>query len=403
MNQHRGGALHLGLDLTGVFPFESAGVEHVSVGLLKGIIAADANVAITLFVSTGSEVDWGRRLAEDGLSEIAFDILGVRMLYGRRGRGADYSRVRWRIRSYLKRSILQQRLVDAIRTLRRRRAVRASGVEVCIQPFHRQPVAWSRTVLILHDLRVFSSELRDDRDRRMITRNVKASQRIVCSWRHPYDEAIRLFPESADKFSRVPLPVLYPPSRPRSGGRKRSNAVVRLLYVSATVPHKNHRTLVEAMALLPNCELDLAGPPAEPIFSELGMCVRRLGLDGRVHLHGYVSGQQLEQLYSRADVVVVPTLWEAASGNIFEAVAREIPICCSDIPPLRAQAEDLNLPVRYFAPKNAGSIATAIHEVLRDQTAGSRRRSAARERVLAVTWEDVGRAYLAEAQRARCV
>jgi glycosyltransferase involved in cell wall biosynthesis len=93
-------------------------------------------------------------------------------------------------------------------------------------------------------------------------------------------------------------------------------------------------------------------------------------------------------------MIVAPTLWEAASGTIFEAFWYGKPVACSDIPPLRQQIEMVGGSARYFNPEDPVDIAAAIFEVLTDPLPYLRGAERAKKYLSALTWERAAGNYL---------
>ena len=156
-----------------------------------------------------------------------------------------------------------------------------------------------------------------------------------------------------------------------------------LLALSAKRPHKNLTGLLDALALLdpPRPVLVLPGYPTEH-ESELRERARALGIDGDVRFLGWVSDADAEGLYALADAFVHPAFSEGFGLPPVEALARGLPVACSDIPVLREVVGDDAV---FFDPHAPASIAAAVREALgRERTAGTMR----------FTWEDAARATL---------
>ena len=80
----------------------------------------------------------------------------------------------------------------------------------------------------------------------------------------------------------------------------------------------------EVMPLLPDLRLTVAGsiPPADVLALH----------GGRICVRGYVSDEELEQLYARADVAVAPLRFGAGvKGKVVEAMARGVPLVTTPV------------------------------------------------------------------------
>ncbi|MEN6556634.1 MAG: glycosyltransferase, partial [Thermoguttaceae bacterium] len=94
-------------------------------------------------------------------------------------------------------------------------------------------------------------------------------------------------------------------------------------FPAITRPHKNHRTLLESIALLKaqgrfDDQLVLSGIQT-PYWKELQRQIHRLGLDDTVRHLGYVSYSRVRQLYHGARCVVFPSLFEGFGLPVMEA------------------------------------------------------------------------------------
>ena len=168
-----------------------------------------------------------------------------------------------------------------------------------------------------------------------------------------------------------------------------------LLYPAAFWPHKNHAGLVRAVARLRERGLRVRAvfPGAQmgeaPNVKRLAA---ELGIESRIELPGFVSEAALAELYHRAAVVCVPTLFESASFPIWEAFRAATPVAASRVTSLPEQVGDAGL---LFDATDPDDIAAAIERLLRDDDL--RRSVVARgaARIAALTWERTALAFSA--------
>ncbi|MBC7078478.1 MAG: glycosyltransferase family 4 protein, partial [Synergistales bacterium] len=105
-----------------------------------------------------------------------------------------------------------------------------------------------------------------------------------------------------------------------------------LLYVGNRRDHKNFSWLVEAFALWrARREVDLvvAGAPWLPAEQDH---LRKLGIDGQVHLVTGIDDKHLCSLYNQAAAFVFPSLYEGFGLPVLEAMACGCPVVASRIP-----------------------------------------------------------------------
>jgi glycosyltransferase involved in cell wall biosynthesis len=166
-----------------------------------------------------------------------------------------------------------------------------------------------------------------------------------------------------------------------------------VLCVAAKRPHKNQGLLLRALPHLePEVVVVLAGH-AEPYEHELRVQATEMGLQDRVRFLEYVPDEELEGLWRLADCAAFPTLGEGFGLPMIEAMARGVPVACSDLPVLREVSGDV---AHYFAPDDPGAAAAAIDAARYD----GRSRAAGPERAARFSWEESARLHWEAYERA---
>ncbi len=134
-----------------------------------------------------------------------------------------------------------------------------------------------------------------------------------------------------------------------------------VLCVGAIRPHKNQELLVRALTCLPDDVVVVCAGHLESGVEELLRFAGQMGVADRFALPGYLSDSELEALWEHASVAAFPTLGEGFGLPVAEALARGVPVACSDIAVLREVGGDAPL---YFDPHSPRSAAFAISELL---------------------------------------
>jgi glycosyltransferase involved in cell wall biosynthesis len=166
--------------------------------------------------------------------------------------------------------------------------------------------------------------------------------------------------------------------------------------------HKNHLRLLEALALLRDRDrltvnLVCTGAPYPPFWPRVAERLRGLGLDSQVRFLGMVPADELRSLYRLARFVVVPTLFEAASGPVFEAWQEGVPVACSTVTSLPEQAGSAAV---LFDPLSVDAIADAVRRMATDAILRADLVRQGTWRLRDFSWERTARAYRAVYRRA---
>lgn len=100
------------------------------------------------------------------------------------------------------------------------------------------------------------------------------------------------------------------------------------LFPAITYPHKDHATVVRALADVPDALLVLTGGagPAEAQVRALG---EQLGVAERIRRPGRVSEAVLDRLYRGAVACTFPSRFEAVGLPVLEAMARGCPVAAA--------------------------------------------------------------------------
>jgi len=149
------------------------------------------------------------------------------------------------------------------------------------------------------------------------------------------------------------------------------------------------------VAEVPEAELHLYGEgPARPALIDLAA---KLGLDGHVQFFDSRSTREIAGIMAEADLGVVPKRAdsfgnEAFSTKIWELMSLGIPVVASSTKVDRYYFNDSV--VRFFESGNAGDLASAIVEILRNPESGRQMAARAGEHAARNTWESRKADYL---------
>ena len=219
----------------------------------------------------------------------------------------------------------------------------------------------------------------------------RRSRRIIAISESTRADVVRHLRVPAERIDVVPQGVTPPADgtpTPPDALRMRLELGDRpvVLSPSARRPHKNLMRLLEALARIPRERRPVLVAPGYPTSYEAELQARTaaLGLTGDVVWPAWLDAADLEGLYALATLVVFPSLYEGFGLPVLEAMARGVPVACSDRSSLPEVAGDAAL---LFDPEDTGAIQRAIERLLGDPAERERLARAGRERAAGFTWE----------------
>jgi glycosyltransferase involved in cell wall biosynthesis len=110
---------------------------------------------------------------------------------------------------------------------------------------------------------------------------------------------------------------------------------------------------------------------------------------------GYIRASEVRALYELCDGIVQPTLYEAGSFPLFEAMAMHKPVAISKIPPIVEQVERAGATAELFDPLDPVDVAAAIWRLWDGSPVTVPAVLAANANAVAArTWDDVAGDYL---------
>ncbi|MBU0489618.1 MAG: glycosyltransferase family 4 protein [Bacteroidetes bacterium] len=252
-----------------------------------------------------------------------------------------------------------------------------SGVDVIHFPFQFLPAyRWNiPTVISQHDLQheyypEFFSKAEIKNRNTHFRKSALNADHIIVSFDHVKNDIVKFYGQPEQKITVTGLgadtyfegATLIAESDLR--GKFALNE--RYLFLPAqTWPHKNHLGLLKALLILrergiSDLNLVCTGKKTD-YFLKLEQFIQENGLSSQVHFPGFVSINELFSLYHYSSLVVIPTLYEAGSFPLFEAMSLRTPVICSDVTSL---PDTIGNASYIFDPLSPDSIANKIMEAL---------------------------------------
>jgi len=372
---------HIGLNLVFLVPGETGGMEVAARELIPALLSqAPAGMRFTAFIN--------REAAAAGAGPWGSLLPAVTLPVNAR------SRVQW---------VLGEQSVLV-------RGASREGVDLLHSLASTAP-AWGpfRRVVTVHDL-IYARfpdahpGLRSRGMRVLVPLAARRADRVIADSEYGRQDLIRLLHVDPSRIDVVPL-GLGAVRRVSPTGQAATRATFDLgsrrivLSLSAKRPHKNLGALIGALARIPADQRPLLVLPGYPTWyeAELRDQAAREGLSDDVRFLGWISAEAVEGLWELAEAFVYPSLYEGFGLPVLEAMARGVPVACSNASCLPEVVGDAAL---LFDPSDEAAIAASITRLLSDRDEAGRLRAAGVQRVRRYTWERTAQLTLESYERA---
>lgn len=278
------------------------------------------------------------------------------------------------------------RQADCILNLTNHGPLRRSGPSIVYQrnPIYFDP-AWVRTLPAKARAEAAARRLLAFRQMQMASAVVTPSHAMagfLRAWRlAPHSTKYVVIPHAVDaqRFAYRPRPL-------------RTIDNVHVAVISHAAPHKGIDTAIELTGALvrqgSNAGLTLTIPREghTGIFKAyVDRCIqltRHLGIEDRVLFRG--ATEDVEELYSSADVIMVPSLTESFGFPLVEAMASGTPLVSSDIPSSQEVAADA---AWFYRTGDHHDALQALTTMAADPDGAEARLAAGRRSAEALSWE----------------
>ena len=355
--------MRVGLDLLFLVPGETGGRETYARELMRGLAAERPDLELTALVN--------RETAAAGAGFWSETARVVEVASSGVGRGSWALGELWKLPR-------AARGLDVLHSVANFGPLHGGGGAARVLTVHdvlwkRMPEAVSTGMRLGTNVLVTGAARRADR---VITVSHASAADIARELRLP-----------EGRVAVVPNGVTPPPATPPAPADAGQGTRPLALSVASDLPHKNLAALIDGLALVP--------ADARPVLAFAGHGTDTGALRARaaergvlddVRLLGAVDPDRLEALYAAAALVVTATRFEGFGLPVLEAMARGVPVACSDLPVLREVAGDAAV---FLDPGDPATIAHAITAALGD---ADRLRTAGRERAERFSWAAAARA-----------
>jgi glycosyltransferase involved in cell wall biosynthesis len=226
-----------------------------------------------------------------------------------------------------------------------------------------------------------------------VAKSVRASDAVITVSEHSRQDVIAWLGTDPDKVRAVHHGVFFEPTTAAPAARGDSPYI---LCVSAFYPYKNLHRLIEAFGVLKSeglpHELVIVGAETPGVtLSDVRRHAEAVGVADSVRLAGRVPQAELEELYTGADVFVMPSLYETFGLPVLEAMALGCPVVAARASSLPEVVGDAAVLVDPLSPE---SIAEGVAAVVTDTQWRTELIRRGRERVTAFSWTKAARETL---------
>ena len=371
--------MRVGLDLVYLVPGETGGRETYVRELVPAMLAHDPALTFVAFVGRGAGPELAAALGER-VRQVTLPV-------------SARSRPLW--------ALGELALVPA--------AARRARVELVHAPANFAP-PWGpfRRVVTIHDLQYRAlpgllSPLARAGTAGMMALAARGAHRVIVESHAAADEIVAGLGVARERIDVIPAGAGSSATGERPAPdelRRRHHLGGRavVLCPASNLPHKNLPALVAALPLLdagarPVLVLCGRGTDAPALREQ----ARAAGVSADVRGLGSVTPAELDGLYAIAGCVALPTLHEGFGLPVLEAMARGVPVACSDLPVLREVAGPAAI---YFDPHAPGDIAAAIGSLLGNATLAGTLRELGETRAAGFSWAAAAEATLESYRRA---
>jgi len=170
----------------------------------------------------------------------------------------------------------------------------------------------------------------------------------------------------------------------------------RLLFVGRVEPRKGLHYLIKALPLVPeDVKVTVVGhlPKGEEYTTYLTNMITKLNVQQRMEFIGIANDEQKWKLYSLSDVLVSPSIHEALSLVILEAMSSGLPVVASNVGGIPEVVKD-GYNGLLFNVRDSKGLAEKVTMLLNDSELRERMGSNARRGVYGRTWSNVAEEYM---------
>jgi len=227
--------------------------------------------------------------------------------------------------------------------------------------------------------------------------SVKKAKKVITISNSSKDDIIKYYKVSAEKVKVVHLGLKNLSMNAPSEKELSEFGVDKkfILFVGTLQPRKNIARLIEAFSMLPESllsdyQLVIIGKKGW-LYEEILSAPEKFNVTDKVVFLDYISDTELPNFYRKAEVFVLPSLYEGFGLPVLEAMRYGCPVLTSNVSSLPEAGGDA---AQYFEPENVKDIKNTIEKVLTDKILREKMIERGREHYKKFTWEKAAKEVL---------
>ena len=272
-------------------------------------------------------------------------------------------------------------------------------------PIHFLPsVAGMPSVVTFHDLRVPYLFPKAGRLRRAAVNHLARSASGVIVTNPEDYQALQHDPK-VEHLAEIPIGSNIKPFATHNGSRNMQHAAhfgftdsdITVGYFGFLNASKGGKTLLQALAQLPGCQLLIIGgrtgasdPTNKKYATEIDMLAHDLGLGQRIHHTGYLPPDEITGAFLACDLMAMPYVDGASfrRGTFMACLAHGMPTITTGPAVLLPQLRD-GENIRFILPEDPAALAAAIRELAADSALRARLSAGALTLAGQFTWDKI--------------
>lgn len=222
-----------------------------------------------------------------------------------------------------------------------------------------------KAICMVHDLMTVKKEVRKSLKRRIVMEIYfrvlrRKAHRIIAISMATADELVKRYKINRNRIAIIP-PIIETPSLAKKSISNNYGKPLRLVFIGANRSNKNISTLIQAVEILLQIQVDitltLIGPYSQDDILQLSLLCSNIPRYNAVRICSNISSEQKYSILRRSHFLVLPSFQEGFGMPCIEAFSVGLPVICSDIPVFREITKSY---AEFFNPNSSQELVKTI-------------------------------------------